>query len=394
MWLSDNLTAIALGLVLASLFAMDVYAFYAVLTRRVVFRPFKGSLRQAWCDAEPRDRAAFTVGVCTLVVCAAGLPLAPLGHFRLHDLTHLAAQPWVWPSIVCAGIAGFIIGAMTWFVMLMRPGPRRPKQSYVLVVGNISVSAFLAFILLLTFWDPPADLLSSLETTLIICAVAVIYVLLAFGPRMAGIPTAVKIGLLLLIVSPIWQPMSTYNIIEKIRTERYAVEKRQTIFVAPISNARYDGLLLQTPDSLNFSQSALVQFFASRLSGKAAKDCLRPRLVAPGFNVDAVNTDPVEGTASQIAWEWMVSPKASGRQMVALDVLDSNDCSTTGDSHAHAQIAYGQMEFVWIFRPWFSPENLSEISSSATAVIGILTLITGLFGAKAATTEQRVNPKG
>ena len=269
------------------------------------------------------------------------------------------------------------------------------------ILADIGIFAvFMAFVGL-GAKPPTEDDLNAMDASLLICCVVMVYALMAFGRTVARrIPRLVRVGLFLIFLAPAYQPLEASWKFAAIQRDRLAFEHEHTILQSTAPKFQYDNIVFEAPTSLDFSQSARVLFSARRSLPYTGSGCLAPRFVAPGFDIDGVLDEPVRLDHEKVTWEWIVTPKRSGRQYAFVSVLYSADCSPFGQTPADAASGttkkattgepqggqsgldpvFTAEDSTWISRQFFSLENLNAVSSSLTAVVGIVSIVFGVFG--------------
>ncbi len=267
------------------------------------------------------------------------------------------------------------------------PKPLLAKQTKrIVLLADFAITGALVGVVVLLTTAQTEDNLKALTASLLVCAVIMVYARLAFAqPTLQRIPLAVRVGLFLLFLVPAIQPLETIRKFDEIRTERLAFEQDHGSFEIVSPSDRYDNILLEAPTRLDYSESAHVTFFARHSAAARQNDCVTPRIVAPGFDVTSVAAEPAQRASEVVRWEWLLTPKQSGRQYVAVTAFYSKECKKYTDSvtsTARFEPVFTAEDSIWVSRKFFASENLSGLSSSLTAVVGIVTVAFGIFGAK------------
>jgi hypothetical protein len=380
-----SLNASLLGLFLA----------FLVGTAFLIAAGWRGPLAER--DTLRRGLAAL-VAVAVFAATSFGVPGLVL-KFQFGDLGCLN-QPWVLPSltfgVVLAAIAVMIVAL---YLMRKRRGQALPRLKRIWVLADVGILTMLLAFVWMAEYPPTAADLNALDASLLICAVVMVYALLAFGQTVTShIPRMIRVGLFLLFLAPAYQPLEASWKFAAIQRDRLAFEHEHTLLKTTSPNLEYDNIVFQAPTSLDYSQSARVLFSAHRTTPYKGDGCLAPRLVAPGFDVDGVLDEPARLDRELVTWQWIVTPKRSGRQYIFVTVLSSPKCTPFGAPAPAAGDAkkpvtgepqrgqsgldpvFTAEDSTWISRQFFALENLTAVSSSLTAIVGILTVVFGLFG--------------
>ena len=359
-----------------------------------------------------RPVLTIALGAVVFILGGIALPFLRIGMFQLADIGCLD-QPWLFPSLALGGMTAYILLIIS-FIVLSRwlsSTAQLARSALVTIYTDIALVGFVAAVLTLAWTNPSFEQLRAIDISALLCTLAATYALFAFWPSMQRnkTPGVVRVGLLLLLLIPVIQPIEESTSLRTLERQRYASERATSVLLVPHTTQSYDNVAFIMPIRLGNSESADVQFYAKRrtsISTRAA--CLMPRLVAPGFDVHAVLDEPIPLSSSVLSWEWIITPSRAGAQSVFLSVLYSANCEGVGV--ASSQIAptnqsrsrtratgaaasiesppypfFTAKDAVFVSRPWLSADNLTAVSGSLTAVIAIITLVFGLFGLR--TTE-------
>lgn len=425
-WFDAAIFAAVLGFIVLSL-----VLFFSFWLNEPSLRPAfdpPGTGGSLWVRVVEEFRAMSAASPFTAIIAAASIAvvsglvlpnLSSIGYFKLSDIGCLN-QPWLAPSLELAALFAFVAGSLAW-VFLSRWPPwtlRSTRLLRALALLVIALIAALASMVALAAYIPSASQLNAFIATLTICSGGMVYAIIAFWPSMKEkrTPRVVRVGLFFLLLTPTVQPLQESIQLHDLEQQRYATERQYrylTVQDGPMRRS-FDNIYFAVPDNLGFQNSGRVRFDAVAVDGGSApKGCLFPRLVAPGFDVDAVLDEAAPASTKKLSWEWVITPKRTGEEDAFLSVLYSPDCSAEpkagepangtrgadkktmteiekhtirpaqgGSSLGLASIEpiFTTSDTIFVSRPWFSLDYLNAVSGSLSAIIAIVTLVFGLFG--------------
>ena len=334
-------TETAKCLIVDSLIFASIFGFMAATLAwlmPIIWRTLRNAPQR---PSKPVLTIAFGSGV--FILTGVALPFLRIGMFQLADIGCLN-QPWFFPSLAVGAMTAYIFLAVSFLVLnrwLSSTG-QLARWALVTAYTDIALVGFVAAVLTLAWTNPSFDQLRAIIISGLLCTVAATYALFAFWPSMQWnkTPGVVRVGLLLLLLIPVIQPIEESTSLRTLERQRYASERATSILRIPHTRQSYDNVAFIMPIRLGSSESADVQFYAKkRTSSFTPSACLMPRLVAPGFDVRAVLDEPIPLSTSELSWEWIVTPSRAGPQSVFLSVLYSANCKGVGFASSQASPA-------------------------------------------------------